>query len=351
MRRIILILVFLFLYIKEVFATTIKTPAIHKFIIHPIGEQRVNEPFSIRITAEDESGQVATYFQGTATLNDTTKTIFPSHTGTFTNGIWVGSVTIKKLGLDIQITAQKDNIIGVSNSFGVLLPNDKKHYQQTNGIILEIEAYSFAEDYILEIDHFTTQDDFAILLANDKFSHDPTIQQIDNSIHKFISRNTKQILDLSKNAKATITFFYDNIDLGQVDKTKLNIYYLDLVKQQWVKISSTNYPAINKITATIAQMGIYILGGPVIANSFNNFVVFPNPFKIDRDGSTIEFAGLPENVTIKIYDISGNLIKYVKNQSAKWEWNVATEVDSGIYIYVITDKDGNNIIGKIGIIR
>lgn len=322
------------------------------FIFDPIDDQRINEPFSIKITALDEFGCVITHFQGTVTLSDTTKTIFPTDTGSFTNGVWIGSVTIKKLGLEVKITAQKDGIVNSSDAFSVLVPKDKKYFYEEDNILVEIGAHSLLNDYILEIDQFSAQDNLAISLANDKFNRDPKLfQQIDKSVHKFTSCNTKGILDLVKGAQTKITFSYNNTDLGQIDETKLKVYRLDSEKREWIEMPCQVYSSVNKVTASISQLGIYILAGPIIATNFNNFVVFPNPFKIDRDGSIIEFAGLPENVTIKIYDISGNLVKYVEHQTASWQWNVANEIDSGIYIYVITDKDGKKIIGKIGVIR
>lgn len=322
---------------------------VHKFIINPIKDQRVNEPFSIQVIAQDEFGRVSTHFQGTATISDATGIL--TTIGPFKNGVGSASVTIRQSGLARQISVQKDSIREVSNPFGVLLPKDKKYYQEKDDVRIEMEAYSLPEDYILEIDQFLPQDDFAIILANDKFNRDPTIQQIDKSVHKFTSLNLKQELDLTKKAQTSITFSYNDTELGRIDETKLKIYCLDWEKREWIEIPSRIYPSINKVTAVISQMGVYILAGPVIADNFNDFVVFPNPFKIDRDGSMIEFAGLPKEVTIRIYDISGNLIEYVENQSANWPWKVKNEVDSGIYIYVITDKEGNKIMGKIGVIR
>jgi len=320
---------------------------LYQFRFSPIPSQRINAPFTINITAEDRYGNLNPY-NGSAWLNDTTQTIQPTEIR-FNNGIWIGSITIKKAGLGIQITVIKDNRIGMSDLFDVLVPKDKNYFQEENGVKLEIGAYSVPEDYILEIDQFSSQDKFEILLANDKFNRDLTIQQIDSSVHKVTSRNSRQEFAFTKKAQVRTTISYYDTDLSGIDETKLKVYYLDVEKDMWVECPSRVYPSINKVTASISQMGIYILAGPVITNNFNDFVVFPNPFKEDRDGSIIEFASLPEDVTIRIYDISGNLVKYVEHQTARWEWIV--DIDSGIYIYVVTDKQGKKIIGKIAIIR
>ncbi|MFH1562367.1 MAG: PEGA domain-containing protein [Nitrospirota bacterium] len=326
---------------------------LHHFRFTPISDKRVNEPFSIQVIAEDELNRVIMDFYGTATLNDTTGTIIPQVIS-FAQGIGSVLVTIEKATLTVQIKVQKSGITGTSNSFSVLIPNDKPYYPpEKDNIKIEIESNSFEGDYILDIDQFLEKDKDNIEFANDRFNQDPTMDEIPNSIHKFTARNATQTIEFAEKATITITFSYNPADLKQIDETKLKVYRL--VKSgdrwQWIEVPSKVYSFINKITAQIPQMGIYILAGPVIANNFNDFVVFPNPLKKSRDGSIIEFAGLPADVSIRIYDISGNLVKYIENQTADWKWNAGKEVDSGIYIYIIEDKFGNQITGKIGVIR
>jgi len=336
--------------ITYLYVTLTPSSELHHFRFGTITDKRINEPFSIQVIAENKLGCILTDFYGTATLNDTTKTIFPQMIS-FSQGIGSISVIINIPGLAVQIIVAKDGITGISNSFSVLIPKDKRYFQEKDNIRIDVPAYSVVEDYILEIDQFSAQDNFEILLANDRFNQDPTICQIQTSVHKFTIYNATQTLELTKNATITGTFSYTDTEIKQIDERKLKVYRLDSGRPQWIEVPSCVYPSINKITVQIPQMGIYILAGPVIANNFNNFVVFPNPLKKSRDGSTIEFLGLPEDVTICIYDISGNLVKYIENQTASWQWEAGKEVDSGIYIYIIEDKNGNQITGKIGVIR
>jgi flagellar hook assembly protein FlgD len=65
---------------------------------------------------------------------------------------------------------------------------------------------------------------------------------------------------------------------------------------------------------------------------------------------------LPENVTIRIYNIAGELIMIEENiNSGFFNWNAKNEagekVASGVYIYIITDDKGGIKKGKIAIIR
>jgi len=79
------------------------------------------------------------------------------------------------------------------------------------------------------------------------------------------------------------------------------------------------------------------------------------PTKPTRGDEYIYFEGLPANSRIRIYDISGSLIKEEENRQAIWEWDVkdayGRKVDSDIYIYIVTTEEGLKKIGKIAVVR
>ncbi len=75
--------------------------------------------FSITITAKDQYENTVTSYTGTNTLSDTTTTINPNSTGSFTNGVWTGNVTITKAQTGVTITTTGAGKSGTSNSFDV----------------------------------------------------------------------------------------------------------------------------------------------------------------------------------------------------------------------------------------
>ncbi len=80
--------------------------------------QTAGATFSITITAKDQYENTVTSYTGTNTLSDTTTTINPNSTGSFTNGVWTGNVTITKAQTGVTIaTTGTDS--GTSNSFDV----------------------------------------------------------------------------------------------------------------------------------------------------------------------------------------------------------------------------------------
>jgi hypothetical protein len=87
-----------------------------------------------------------------------------------------------------------------------------------------------------------------------------------------------------------------------------------------------------------------------------NIVVYPNPFKPKLGHTAIRFEQLPENVTIRIYNIAGELIRREENiTTGLFSWDVTNQhnekVATGVYIYIITDNKGGIKKGKIAIIR
>jgi hypothetical protein len=81
--------------------------------------QTAGTAFTIKITAKDSSDRTVTGYSGTNVLADSTETISPAVTGTFTSGVWTGSVTIKKAQAGVTITTTSAGKTGTSNSFTV----------------------------------------------------------------------------------------------------------------------------------------------------------------------------------------------------------------------------------------
>lgn len=77
-------------------------------------------PFEVKITAKDNNGQTMSSFNGTASLLDSTGTLWPTQTSNFTNGIWIGNVYITKAQNDITLTATSGQVSDNSDTFTVV---------------------------------------------------------------------------------------------------------------------------------------------------------------------------------------------------------------------------------------
>jgi hypothetical protein len=93
-----------------------------------------------------------------------------------------------------------------------------------------------------------------------------------------------------------------------------------------------------------------------LAADLNNVKIHPSPWRSDlHSGHPITFDGLPANSTIKIFTVSGRWVKTISNANGLATWDVKNDsgdmVASGLYIYLVTDDQGNKTHGKFAVIR
>lgn len=85
--------------------------------------------------------------------------------------------------------------------------------------------------------------------------------------------------------------------------------------------------------------------------------VYPNPFLLSQGQKSITFGGLNERltkeVTIKIFTIAGELVQQIERTdcNGQIEWTPPRNLASGIYIYQITNSMGEQVKGKLGLIK
>lgn len=94
----------------------------------------------------------------------------------------------------------------------------------------------------------------------------------------------------------------------------------------------------------------------VNAGAAANVRVFPNPWKSNQHSNApVTFDGLPANSTVKIFTLSGHWVKSLEATSGKVTWDCTNDggekVASGVYLYVVTDMLGDDISGKIAIVK
>lgn len=96
-----------------------------------------------------------------------------------------------------------------------------------------------------------------------------------------------------------------------------------------------------------------------IQDNFDHVVAGPNPFILEND-NIFTIKKLKENTTVKIFDLSGTLIrqltakdKLVDGSRAIWNGKDSNgnKVASGIYLYLAYTENGNSFSGKVAVIR
>lgn len=91
-------------------------------------------------------------------------------------------------------------------------------------------------------------------------------------------------------------------------------------------------------------------------NSLSNFYAYPNPWDVRRHrGQPVRFANVPPGANIKIFTLSGFLVKSIDAPSGSADWNLTNSsgqpVASGVYFYLATSPTGVTSKGKLALIR
>lgn len=174
---------------------------------------------------------------------------------------------------------------------------------------------------------------------------------------------------------ATLTLPYDDADRdGFVDggappvrvKT-LSIWWLDEAHSLWVRVPD---PVIDlssqTVTVAIPHFSVYAVMGSPSFDPSETFA-FPVPWRpsgpnagsgagqTGTEAGGITFTNLPDGGTIRIYTLSGGLIKVIRHSSGLQEqWDGRSDagepVGSGTYLWVV-ESGGAKKSGKLAVIR
>lgn len=98
---------------------------------------------------------------------------------------------------------------------------------------------------------------------------------------------------------------------------------------------------ISTAEGLIAFMGRATEGG----QTFSNVYVYPNPIRPEYNGD-ITISGLVENASVKITDISGNMVYDTRSLGGQAVWNGRNyngdRVKTGVYLVFLTNEDGSS---------
>ncbi len=100
-------------------SVTVNFPPPDHFEFISVGTQTAGTSFNITITAKDASNNLIANYIGANALNVSTGTVSPSVTGSFSNGVWIGSVTVTGAGSVVTLFTTGSGVSGTSNIFTV----------------------------------------------------------------------------------------------------------------------------------------------------------------------------------------------------------------------------------------
>jgi hypothetical protein len=157
---------------------------------------------------------------------------------------------------------------------------------------------------------------------------------------------------LQPQAALTLTVHYRDADIAGHDENKLTLARYD--NGRWIPISTTVYADQNKLVATVTHLSIFAVVEQVPAVNLAQIKAYPNPYN-PRNG-TLTLANLTVNAEIKIFTITGELVRILEYSSGTGQvlWDGKNDggamVASGVYLALIKNDAGKKIL-KIAVER
>jgi hypothetical protein len=188
---------------------------------------------------------------------------------------------------------------------------------------------------------------------------------IQSSITEFNLINSAGTRVATRFAESAILALYytDANQDGIVDNTvpplkerELLLYRLDENHGLWVRVpnSAVNVNE-NYVYAPVYSFSVYTIMSTPALNLSSAFA-FPNPFKPSSGHTTVTFTNLASQCTIKIFTLSGDLVKTIQETDGDGQntWDVKNDageaLTSGLYLYLIKSSDDAKM-GKLVIIK
>jgi len=319
------------------------------------------------VSIYDSEGNLDSDYMGTATLRDKLGLLGNAvFNGTHT---WIGEITIPQIpnGGTNNICVQAEGVLyALSDTFPMWLD------RYVGGMVT-----LFTPDVgttTIRFGTLTFIQDFYIIINCVSPTNIPD-GGINNSAREIIAynaHNNNQLTGTFTNlAYLEIPYVDANqdgfVDGTMVKETTLRVYVWE--NSQWQEIVDSGVDAKrNVVWCNINHLSTFMPIGILVAPStLGNVAVYPNPFKPNSDlgheyitfGSKKELnRRLTSYATIKIYTVSGDLVKTIEvtpqdNGQKVWyaDNDAGQKVASGVYIYLITNPQGEKCIGKLAIIR
>lgn len=158
----------------------------------------------------------------------------------------------------------------------------------------------------------------------------------------------------------------DIVDGANIRVEELKLLRLNEQNNQWQLVADGGTNTVDRVRKVVRgqvrHFSIYTVGSP-LASNLNDVAVYPNPVNFARAvRNTVKIGNITKNATIKIFDVTGRLVKSLNpgtsendGVSGRAEWNGKNEdgdsVGMGLYFFQITDEAGNKKSGKIGVVK
>jgi sugar lactone lactonase YvrE len=200
---------------------------------------------------------------------------------------------------------------------------------------ISIPSGTFSDDVLLRISALPPS-----------YSHDTRFKATNVGIEILSNKQLQPLKPIN------ITLPYRSSDVIGFEENLLQIARYDDTTETWLPLTSTVYTADHRVVAQTNHLSRFGLVQRVANQDVLNVMAYPNPV---RSGS-MNFSPVPEQSTIRIYTIAGELVKTLRDNDDDgtiiWDGtnNSGSSVASGVYLAHISSSVGSKTL-KVAVIK
>ena len=148
---------------------------------------------------------------------------------------------------------------------------------------------------------------------------------------------------------------YRDSDILGLDARRLLLARFDPGQNTWVPLVSSPDPGGSRVTALVDHFSAFQIMQGSPSDSVDDAKAFPNPMRPALGQNSMTFVRLPANARIRIYTLTGALIKDLRADAtgmASWDGanQAGTRVASGVY-FVYAQGNGKRRTLKVAVQR
>jgi len=153
----------------------------------------------------------------------------------------------------------------------------------------------------------------------------------------------------------TIPYQYSDIPPG-FDPKKFVIAVYNENSGQWTPLNSVSDTLNHKVSGLTYHFSLFQIMELTPGSDLSDIKIYPNPYRPNTHSGLMNFINLPPNTKIKIYTITGELVKKLKtSDNGMAYWDALNEnkekAASGVYVAIFESPAGEKKIKKIAVER
>lgn len=154
---------------------------------------------------------------------------------------------------------------------------------------------------------------------------------------------------------ASLKLCYTNAQAAGKDESKFVIAFHNPVNTLWFPLASSDDPVANCVTAFVPHFTLFQVMSAGPSQTVSTTKMFPNPFRPSQGHTLVTFTSVPANARIRIYTMTGGLIKDIAATPAGVaSWDATNQsgekVASGVY-FAFVQGAGESRTFKVAVQR